>query len=314
MVRRGIPSVSIDIMMASFSSNTLNQYNSSLRSWWLYCKDNKLDFCDSNSTILLQYLTEKFNLGASYSTLNSHRSALSILLGQDVTCNDNTKRFFKGVYRLKPPLSKYNATWDPKLVLDYLSNYFPNDSLTLKNLSLKTITLLALASAQRMQTLSLIKFKNITFDSEKIIIKIDDLIKTSRPGIHQPLIVLPYIKENPKVCPAVTLKHYIDKTSFLRLQEEYIFISYQKPHKRVCSQTLSHWVKLILEQSGIDTKLYGAHSTRHASTSAAHRKGVNLEVIRKAAGWSESSHVFLKYYNKDVSTSTESEFVNAIFE
>lgn len=298
--------------MASFSINTLNQYNTSLKSWWLYCEGKGLDYCNSHTNQLLEFLTEKFNSGASYSTLNSYRSALSILLGQDVTCNDYIKRFFKGVYRVKPPAPKYQTTWNPKLVLNYLTNYYPNDSITLKDLSLKTVTLLALASAQRMQTLSLIKIKDIAYDSDKIIIKIEDLIKTSRPGAYQPLIMLPYIKENPKICPALTLEHYINTTVSLR-QEDSLFLSYQKPHKKVGSQTLSHWVKKVLENSGIDVKLYGAHSTRHASTSAASRAGVNLETIRKAAGWSESSHVFQKYYNKNVCTPNETEFVDALF-
>lgn len=266
-------------MMASFSPNTLTQYNSSLKSWWSYCHNKGINFCDSNTTQLLKFLTEKFQAGASYSTLNSHRSALSILLGQDITCNDNIKRFFKGIYRLKPPAPKYNTTWDPNLVLNYLADYFPNDSITLKELSLKTISLLALASAQRIQTLSFIKLKNIHYEPEKIKIRIDDLIKTSKPGGFQPLIVLPYIKENQKICPALTLKHYIDKTAALRNQEDYLFISFQKPHKKVGSQTLSHWVKSILAKSGININLYGAHSTRHASTSAAHKAGVNLEII-----------------------------------
>lgn len=299
--------------MASFSTNTLSQYNSSLKSWWLYCKNKDLDYCDCNTAQLIEYMTEKFNSGAGYSTLNSYRSALSILLGQEITCNDTIKRFFKGVYRMKPPAPKYDTTWDPNLVLNYLDKYFPNDSISLKDLSLKTITLLALASAQRMQTLSLIKIQNIQDDSEKIQIRVDDLIKTSRPNAFQPFIVLPYIRENPKVCPALCLKSYLHRTFPLRLQEDSLFISYQKPHKKVGSQTLSHWVKSILEKSGIDIKLYGAHSTRHASTSAAHRAGVNLEVIRKAAGWSESSNVFLKYYNKDLLKSTQNEFIDTLF-
>lgn len=300
--------------MASFSSNTIKQYNTALKSWWLYCKNKGTDYCDSNVTHVIEYLSEKFNSGANYSTLNSYRSALSVLLGQEITCNNLIKRFFKGVYRIKPPAAKYKATWDPGLVLNFLSNHFPYDSISLKNLSLKTVTLLALASAQRMQTLSLIKIKNITLDSEKIQIKIDDLIKTSRPGAYQPLIVLPFIKENHKICPALCLKAYLERTTSLRNQEDYLFISYQKPHKKVVSQTLSHWVKFILEKSGIDINVYGAHSTRHASTSAAHRAGVNLEVIRQAAGWSESSNVFLKYYKKDVvSNSGTTEFIDALF-
>lgn len=299
--------------MASFSTNTLNQYNSAIKSWWQYCNNKSIDFCSSNTTQLIEYLTDKFNSGASYSTLNSYRSALSILLGHDITVNDCIKRFFKGVYRLKPPAPKYNTTWDPNLVLNYLASYFPNHSISLKDLSFKTTTLLALASAQRIQTLSLILINNISFSTDKIQIKIDELIKTSRPGSYQPLIVLPYIKERPEVCPALALKSYVDRTKDLR-KENNLFISYQKPHKKVVAQTLSHWVKNTLEKSGIDINIYSAHSTRHASTSAAHRAGVNWDVIRKAAGWTESSHVFLKYYNKVVSTPVDCDFANSLFQ
>ncbi|CAG7822654.1 unnamed protein product, partial [Allacma fusca] len=36
--------------------------------------------------------------------------------------------------------------------------------------------------------------------------------------------------------------------------------------------------------------------TRHAATSAAARKRVNIEVIRKAAGWTSSSSTFANFY------------------
>ncbi|KAL0831119.1 hypothetical protein ABMA28_001990 [Loxostege sticticalis] len=301
------------MLMASFSNSTLNQYNSAIKSWWKYCKSKDIDFLNSNSAHLLEYLTDKFNSGASYSSLNSCRSALSTLLGQDITTNNCIKRFFKGVFRLKPPAPKYDTTWDPNLVLNHLSDYFPNESISLKDLTVKTITLLALASAQRMQTLSMIRINNISFYQDKIQIKIDELIKTSKPGSYHPLIILPYIKENPKVCPALTLKSYIDRTNDIR-KDDFLFISYQKPHKKVVTQTLSHWVKYVLGKSGINIDLYSAHSTRHASTSAAHRAGVNLEVIRKAAGWTESSKVFLKYYNKNLSNSVDCEFANSLFQ
>lgn len=149
-----------------------------------------------------------------------------------------------------------------------------------------------------MQTLSLMKINNIEFDSDKIVIKIDELTKTSKPGAYHPVLVLLYIKENHKVCPASTLMSYRDRTALLRNQETFLFISFQKPHKRVVTQTLSNWVKITLRNSGIDVTVYGAHSTRHASTSAAHKAGVNIEVIRKAVGWSKSSNVFPKYYIK----------------
>lgn len=299
-------------MTASLSESTLNQYKSTIKLWGQFCETKGIDFCYANSYQLLEFLTEKFNSNASYSTLNSYRSALSLLLGNNTTTDDCVKRFLKGVYRLRPPAPKYQNTWDPTTVLTFL-NQSPNESLSLKDLSHKTITLLALASAQRIQTLSLIKIKNIIFETEKLIIKIEDLIKTSKPGLSSPLIVLPFIKENPNICPAITIKHYINKISTLP-SSEYLFISYQNPHKKVGSQTLAHWVKAVLHKSGVDITKYGAHSTRHASTSAAHRAGVNLEVIRKAAGWAQSSNVFSKYYHKNLpALAVDTDFAEAIF-
>lgn len=45
---------------------------------------------------------------------------------------------------------------------------------------------------------------------------------------------------------------------------------------------------------------FTAHSTRHAATSIALKKEVDLETIRKTAGWSQNSQVFAKYYNRSI--------------
>lgn len=46
------------------------------------------------------------------------------------------------------------------------------------------------------------------------------------------------------------------------------------------------------------TGLFSARSTRHAAVSAARHIGVNLEEVLKAA----AGRIFLKYYNRDIST------------
>lgn len=303
--------------MASFATNTLNQYSSSLKAWWLFCQNNNLNFSHATMSDVLLFLTEKFEGGIGYSTLNTHRSALSIILGKKVIDDDCINRFLKGAYKIKPPCPKYNITWDPNHVLKYLSKFYPYENISLHDLALKSITLLAIASAQRMQTLSLIKIINIKFCDDAIEIRVPDLIKTSRPGAFQPLIRLPFIRENLKICPAHAIRSYIDKTKTVRStnSDNYLFISARKPYNKVGSQTLAHWVKKVLHDSGIDVGVFGAHSTRHASTSAAHRSGVSLEVIRNAAGWSDSSNIFLKYYKKELNNNTNhDDFVNSIFD
>lgn len=48
----------------------------------------------------------------------------------------------------------------------------------------------------------------------------------------------------------------------------------------------------------INTNIFKAHSTRYASTSAAHRKGPSWNLTRKSAGWKETSLSFAKFYNR----------------
>lgn len=202
---------------------------------------------------------------------------------------------------MRPPQPKYDTTWDPKTVLDFLSKWFPNENLTLEQLSQKLITLLALVTGHRMQTLSLIKINNVKKSDSSITIMISDRIKTSALGRKQPLLTLPYFRKDISICAATTLEAYITRTRDLRYNGESLFISFKRPYKVVSTQTLSRWVKKVLNASGVNTDVFSAHSTRHASTSAAKRKGVNLDLIRKTAGWSKNSATFAKFYDRPVS-------------
>lgn len=79
-----------------------------------------------------------------------------------------------------------------------------------------------------------------------------------------------------------------------------MFISFKKPFKKVSANTISRWIKKTLELSGIDITVFSAHSTRHATTSAAYKKGVNIDVIRRTAGWTGESTTFARFYNRPI--------------
>lgn len=300
-------------MLASLSSNSFKQYDSCLKKWFQFCIQNNLNLFQPSISNILNFLTELYNNGAQYGTINSCRSALSLLLGPQISNNETMKRFFKGIFRLRPPMPKYNLTWDTSLVLNHIADLYPNDSLDLETISKKLITLLALVTAHRMQTLSMINIKNIEWFPDRVIIKIPDLIKTSRLNSTQPALILPYFQSKPEICVVNTLKDFLILTEPLRNNHSYLFVSLRNPHHKVTSQTLSRWVKSTLEVCGIDVATFTAHSTRHASTSKANRLGVNLDLIRKTAGWSASSKTFIKFYNRDIVNELDyGVFANAI--
>ncbi|KAJ8706181.1 hypothetical protein PYW07_010958 [Mythimna separata] len=287
-------------MLNSLSNNTIKQYNCSFKLWWKFCGTYSIEPYEGSVPYILKFLSECFHKGMSYGSLNSTRSALSILMGSKITSDDRLKRFFKGVFRLKPPNPKYNVTWDPGRVLDYLASKYPNESVSLVDLTKKLVTILALTSAHRVQTLSLIKIKNIIFLADGVQIKVPDIIKTSSKSSLQPCLHLKSYSSKLEICPVHTLKSYLIVTKNIRKETDNLIITYKKPYHSASSQSISRWIKMTLNESGIDTSVFTAHSTRHASTSAASRAGLSIDLIRKTAGWSGTSSTFARFYNRPV--------------
>lgn len=303
-------------MISSLSPSSLKQYNVALKKWWIYCFQHKLEFYTASVPTLLKFLTEQLKAGSSYSSLNTYRSALALIYGKEFSEGDLVTRFFKGVYRIKPSLPKYSTTWDPNVILDYLCTLYPNEELVLERISKKLVTLLALSTAQRVQTLSLININNIKYNTTNIEITIDDLIKTSAPGRRLPRLIIPYFPNKVEICPAKTLLSYVEKTKIYRnaLRTERLILTTKKPIHNASSSTISRWIKTTLFDSGIDTTIFTAHSVRHASTSAANRKGVSIDIIKKTAGWTGDSLVFGRFYNRPLLTDDDNAFAEAILQ
>ncbi|CAB0039264.1 unnamed protein product [Trichogramma brassicae] len=71
------------------------------------------------------------------------------------------------------------------------------------------------------------------------------------------------------------------------------------------------WIKKTLKMSGINTDIFSAYSTRQASTSAAKRLGVNIDLIKSTGGWTEKSGTFAKFYDLPIASDINI-FANAI--
>lgn len=212
-----------------------------------------------------------------------------------------------GAFRLRPALPKYFCTWDPTIVLDHVSTWYPNEKLSLVQLTKKLVMLLAPSTGHRIQTFTLIKTDRIKVCNSAVVITITDLIKTSSAGRDQPILTLPFFTEKRQICPAKAIIDYQKITQPLRpANEQYLILTINRPYKRASLQTVSGWIKSTLAASGIDTSVFTAHSTRHASTSAACSKGVSLDTIRKTAGWSHNSSTFARLYNRPLTQHSES--------
>ncbi|KAJ8914161.1 hypothetical protein NQ315_016240 [Exocentrus adspersus] len=156
---RKVPDLAIETILQSLSEGTITQYGSTYRQWWTFCGKIGISPFSGNSTHVIIFMQELLDSSSNaFGTFNAHRSALDLILPTDLANDVVLKRFIKGISRIRPSRPRYNFVWDSRQVLDYLEKA---PSTTLKSLSQKLVTLLALTTAHRMQTFSLIRVCNI---------------------------------------------------------------------------------------------------------------------------------------------------------
>ena len=255
---------------------------------------------------MANFLTQLYTSGASYSTINLARSAVAAYLGpgesDSIGNHPVVRRVVKGVFQNRPPLPKYQETWDVDTVLTLLDKWPHAEELTLQRLTYRTVMLLALLTGQRGQTIHNLTVDDVKLYDNKCVLVYSSLLKQSRPGVHvKPTEVECFA--NKKLCIVHHLKVYIQKTRDLR-KDRQLFISCGAPFKSVSRDTISRWIKTVLQLAGVDVNKFTAHSTRSASTSAMYRRGTSMDCILQAAGWSNTS-TFSKFYLKTVKPDRE---------
>ena len=98
---------------------------------------------------VLDFFAELFEQGYQYSSVCSHRSAISAfhqgIDGKCISENPQVTSLIRGIFNQKPPQLRYTCIWDVQLVLDYLKKHLPdNKKLTDSQVTLKVTILLAL--------------------------------------------------------------------------------------------------------------------------------------------------------------------------
>jgi len=166
---KGISKNCVETLIASWAVSTRKQYEVAFKRWWEFKGDHATKASESE---VLEFLQLHLQQGSSFQTLNSFRSAL-VALFPELGKSSLIKRFLKEALRLVPRNPRYTHTWDPKPVLDLLGT-FPSEREQWTK-KLLVCMLLALTSAQRVQTWAAIKVSNIHFSSEGAVIIVPDM-------------------------------------------------------------------------------------------------------------------------------------------
>ena len=230
----------------------------------------------------------------------THRNVEGIPIGQ----HPLVTRLMKGVYNLRPPKPRYSYTWDVDVVAQYIVSMGDNADLSLKKLSQKLAFLMALVVASRTSELHALDLRFRIYRPNGVLFQLTDVTKTQKTGSPPKERFFDAFPDK-RLCVMECLRQYEEVTHRHRnwdLEVQPVFLSYIKPFKPVSSQRMAHWIKDILTEAGVDTRVFKAHSVRGASVSAAKRNGVSLSDILSMADWSQDSTFRRFYYRTTVSS------------
>ena len=73
-------------------------------------------------------------------------------------------------------------------------------------------------------------------------------------------------RENDKICVLTCMKEYLKMVANLRGNLTRLFVTTTNLYKIASQDTLTRWIKAMLQSAGIDMSVFTPHSTRSAST------------------------------------------------
>jgi len=274
----------------------------------------------------LTWLFEERN--ASVRTVRGYRSALGAGLrnatGYDPGADEVISQLMRSFLRQRPIKMRSVISWDIGLVLNYLKSgkLGPTARLSPKDLTLKLVFLLALATGKRRS-----EIHALDMDVRKINDEWKEVVLRPRPdflgkthfatggaGTFSEIVLTSidsaagYALADLSLCPVKTLQVY------LRVSREYrdpgqerLVISFQKGKTDdIKKQTISNYLKLIVQQAYLASASDEAvcqeykmspHDLRGVATSLKSSKNVTMAEILASGVWS-SANTFITHYVK----------------
>ena len=178
-----------------------------------FCEKLSVDPFTCPPSVIVKYLRQLSEAGAEYSTVNVHRSSISKFhagfAGKPVGEHPLISQAVKAVFRLKPPLPKYQSTFDIVPVLAYMRT-LNTHTISLQLLTYKALFLTVYSNICRVSSMARLG-PSLTEHRDSVVLHLVDLEKQARHGRVRGFFQIPKFDEDPQLCPVVTLVAYFNK-------------------------------------------------------------------------------------------------------
>jgi len=333
LVKRGFSQEATDKSAVPQRSSTIRLYDNIWKRYvgWLVARGTP-DPLKTTVQLLILYLLDLKNEGKAIGTVLTHKSCivktLEQITDQRLTESGTLADFLKSLKQEAPKEGLKFPKWELCVVLKGLRQapFEPLNEVPIKMLTLKTVFLIALASAARVSEINALSaeqgFVRIKEDKTEVILRpFDGFLAKNQRGDEAPREYsikslrhfAPEGDPERLLCPVRAIRIYLNRTNKFRGDRKKLFLSLNPGQKtEICVNTISRWIRdaiqLSYQMQGLADieKMYNvsAHEVRAISTSLAVWRNVSIKNILQAAHW-KSHNTFTDYYLRDMCASTK---------
>ena len=258
----------------------------------------------------------RYTRGLSVSSLRGYRSVLSGVfrfhlpsLSSDLVIQDLLRSFrLSSAERvLRPP------AWDLSKVLTYLVSpaFEPLSQASFRALTLKTLFLLALATAKRVGELQALSSIVTFVAGDACLSYIPQFVAKSESltrSIPRSFLVKSLadfaagLDTDLLLCPVRALRLYLLRARSLSPGCHRLFVSIRRPARPLSTNAVSFFLREVISAAGAARPQVGslrAHEVRSVSTSVAFHRNWSVTSVLESATWASSS-VFSSFYLNDI--------------
>ena len=208
---------------------------------------------------------------------------------------------------MRPP------AWDLSKVLQYLvtSAFEPLSHASFRALTLKTLFLLALATAKRVGELQALSSLVTFVGADACLSYIPQFVAKSESltrSIPRSFLVKSLadfaagLDTDLLLCPVRALRLYLPRARSLSPGRHCLFVSPRRPSRAMSKNAVSFFLREVISAAGAARPHVGplrAHDVRCVSTSVAFHRNWSVSSVLESATWASSS-VFSSFYLRDI--------------
>lgn len=290
-----------DLLKKSWRQSTISTYLPAIKRWLSWCSNLEINPKSPQPADLAKFLINLFlKEKLSYSTILVHKSAILTYCGPHIEQKSFSdfiiKHALKAISVAKPKVLKPLFTWDPTIVVNWLSCNQSKDSLF--DIARRTATVLLMASGRRVHDLTLLKISsNHFFDNGENIFFIPAFGSKTDSHSHRQSAWMFSKHENKYICPVTLIRTYLNKVASRRseiAELDNLFITVCGTIKTASRTVVGNWVRSVLRDSGIDAS---PGSCRSAVASLSWLEDQPIDNILSRGNW-KSSNTFFNHYCK----------------